>query len=191
MIVTSLVNYVGKGANLFKLGYQYNGSVHVITHFLRTSWLWEKVRLQGGAYGANCRFDPLSGGFRFVSYRDPNLLLTIKVFDQTTRFLAETKMENAELEKSIIGAIGEIDTHMLPDAKGYVSMQRYLNGNSDVIRQQMREEILSSSADDFKAFAEVLQKVKDKGLVKVLGSEKAIKQANKFSKDFLKTLNIL
>ena len=71
LVVPTPVNYVGKGANLYSLGYRYHGSVHVIAHLLRTSYLWERVRVQGGAYGAFCSFDRLSGGFVFVSYRDP------------------------------------------------------------------------------------------------------------------------
>ena len=42
-------NYVGKAANLYELGYQYDGSIHVITNFMRTSWLWDRVRAAGGA----------------------------------------------------------------------------------------------------------------------------------------------
>ncbi|MEZ4618128.1 MAG: hypothetical protein R2867_21805 [Caldilineaceae bacterium] len=45
------VNYVGKAANLYDLGYHHHGSVNVISNFVRTSWLWEKIRMQGGAYG--------------------------------------------------------------------------------------------------------------------------------------------
>lgn len=191
MIVPSLVNYVGKGANLYKLGYQYNGSVHVITHLLRTTWLWDQVRVQGGAYGVLCRFDRLSGGLIFVSYRDPGLLSTIDVFDRTAQFLTDIDMGSDELQKSIIGAIGGIDAYMLPDAKGYTSMQRYLNNNTDEARQKMREEILSTTADNFKAFASILHEVKEKGIVKVLGSESEIREANSARNDFLKVFSVM
>jgi Zn-dependent M16 (insulinase) family peptidase len=40
------------------------------------AFLWEKIRVQGGAYGGSCQFDRRSGGFTFISYRDPNLLAT-------------------------------------------------------------------------------------------------------------------
>jgi len=63
---------------------------------------------------------------------------------------------------------------MLPDARGYTSLQRYLIRNTDEMRQQMREEILSTTIDHFRAFASVLRKVKDNGIVKVLGYEQVI-----------------
>ncbi len=191
LMVPSQVNYVGKGVNLYELGYRYKGCIHVITHFLRNSWLWEQVRVQGGAYGAFCRFDRLSGVLTFVSYRDPNLMLTLTVFDQTVRFLNELTLQDAELTKSIIGAIGEIDTYMLPDEKGYTSIKRFLNGNTDDLRQQMREEILGTSADDFKEFADCMREFATKGLVKVLGSEQEILTANKNHAEFLHTFHVL
>ncbi len=191
MIIPAQVNYVGKGADLYDLGYTYHGSVHVITHLLRTTWLWEQVRVLGGAYGALCRFDKFSGAFSLVSYRDPNLLETLNTFDKTPQFLAELKFEKAELTKSIIGAIGEIDGYMFPDTKGLVSMQRYLNGTTDDSRQMMREQILATTPDDFKAFAEILNKFKEKSIVKVLGSENSINLANKEKENFLKTFNVL
>lgn len=191
MIIPAQVNYVGKGADLYDLGYTYHGSVHVITHLLRTTWLWEQIRVLGGAYGALCRFDKFSGAFSLVSYRDPNLLETLSTFDKTSQFLTELKFEEAELSKSIIGAIGELDGYMFPDTMGLVSMQRYLNGTTDESRQVMRDQILATTPDNFKVFADVLNMFKEKSIVKVLGSENSINLANKEKENFLKTFNVL
>ena len=191
MIIPAQVNYVGKGSDLYHLGYNYHGSIHVITHFLRTTWLWEQVRVLGGAYGALCRFDKFSGAFSLVSYRDPNLLDTLNTFDKTARFLADLELGKEELTKSIIGAIGEIDGYMFPDTMGLVSMQRYLNGATDASRQIMRDQILATTLDDFKSFADILNRFKEKSIVKVLGSENSINDANKSKKDFLKTFSVL
>ncbi|MCA9875066.1 MAG: insulinase family protein, partial [Anaerolineales bacterium] len=45
LTIPAQVNYVGKGANLYELGYKLHGSVAVINNYLRTTWLWEKVRV--------------------------------------------------------------------------------------------------------------------------------------------------
>jgi len=176
MTIPAQINYVGKGANLYELGYKFHGSAKVISRYLRTTWLWERVRVQGGAYGAFCLFNSLSGVLTFLSYRDPNLVETLETFDGTTQFLRNIDLSREELTKGIIGAIGDIDTYMLSDAKGYTSMLRYLNGNDDEDRQRMRDEVLSTTASDFRAFADVLEGVKDNGLVKVLGSKGAIEE---------------
>jgi Zn-dependent M16 (insulinase) family peptidase len=177
MTIPSQINFVGKGANLYNLGYRFHGSALAITRYLRNSWLWNRIRVHGGAYGAFCFFDRLSGNFTFVSYRDPNLIKTLETFDQSARFLRTVELGGEELTKAIIGAIGEIDTHMLPDAKGFVSMLRYLTNNTDEARQKMRDEVLGTKKGDFRAFAEVLDQVKEKGIAKVMGAGDAIRQA--------------
>jgi Zn-dependent M16 (insulinase) family peptidase len=171
------VNYVGKGTDLYKLGYRFRGSALVITRYIRTSWLWDRVRVQGGAYGGFCSFNRLSGVLTFVSYRDPNLLKTIEAFDDTAKFLKNIELSPEDLAKSIIGAIGDLDTYMLPDAKGFISMVRYLTGDTDENRQRLRDEIFGTTIADFKAFGELLGEVNIKGIVKVLGSQSAIEEA--------------
>jgi Zn-dependent M16 (insulinase) family peptidase len=178
LTIPAQVNYVGKGANLYELGYEVDGSVSVITNYLRTTWLWEKVRVQGGAYGGFCLFRKQSGVFSYLSYRDPNLVGTLENYDGTADFLRKIELNGDELTKSIIGAIGTLDAYQLPDAKGFTSMQRYLLGISDEERQKYRDEVLSTSEADFRAFADVLHEVNKSGQVVVLGSAEAINAAN-------------
>jgi hypothetical protein len=178
LTIPARVNYVGKGADLYGLGYQLDGSIMVIRNILRTTWLWERVRVQGGAYGGGCLFDPRSGIFNYFSYRDPNLLQTLDVYDGTARFLRELELSPEELVKSIIGAIGEMDAYQLPDAKGFTSMLRTLVGETDAERQLLRDQLLSTSIDDFKQFADVLDAVKLSGKVVVMGSQAAIDAAD-------------
>jgi presequence protease len=178
LTIPAQVNYVGKGADLYKLGYKPNGAAAVISKYLRTTWLWEKIRVQGGAYGGFSAFDQRSGGLTFLSYRDPNLLKTLDVYDQTSTFLRQVELSDLELTRGIIGTISEVDSYQLPDAKGYTSMLRYLAGDTDEIRQRIREEILGATIADFRAFADALDQVADRGLVVVLGSQAAIEAAN-------------
>lgn len=191
MVIPAQVNYVGKGANLYRLGYRLHGSAHVISRYLRTAWLWDRVRVQGGAYGAFCLFNHLSGTLTFVSYRDPNLLKTIETFDDTVKFLRSTDLTDDELTKSIIGTIGEIDRHLLPDAKGYTSMVRYLTNETEEQRQLLREHVLNTSAADFKDFADVLEGVTQSGLVKVVGSASALETVAAERQGWLEVFKLL
>ena len=181
LTIPAQVNYVGKGANLYDLGYEYDGSVEVVTGYLRLAYLWEKVRVQGGAYGAFSVFDDASGVFTFLSYRDPNVAATIDNYDKAAAFLKgldASRLSDNELTKAIIGAIGDLDAYQLPDAKGYTSMLRYLTHRTDELRQKTREEVLSTNGEDFIAFGEVLEKVAQSNAVAVLGSQNAIESAN-------------
>ncbi len=191
MTIPSQVNYVGKGADLSELGYKFHGSALAITRYVRNAWLWDRVRVQGGAYGAFCLLDRLSGVLTLVSYRDPNLLQTLDIFDRSARFLEEETLTDEELTKSIIGAIGDLDSHMLPDTKGFVSMIRYLTKDTESLRQHMREELLGTTTSDFKTMGRVLKEVVEKGVVKVLGSSTAMEEVDKKRPGWLKRVKVL
>ena len=191
LTIPAQVNYVGKGANLYKLGYEPHGSVNVINNYLGTTWLWEKVRVQGGAYGGFCTFDTNSGTYTFLSYRDPNLLGTLQNYDNTVDFLKDLDMSADELKKSIIGTIGNMDAYQLPDAKGWTSMVRYLTHYTDEERQRIREEVLNTNANDFKQFARVLAELSKAGEVVVLGSADSIKKANTEKGGFLEVKKVM
>ncbi len=167
------INFVAKGANIYDFGYAYHGSAQVILKHLRMGYLWEKVRVQGGAYGAFCALDRLSGVFVQASYRDPAVMETIKAYDSSAEFLRGFKPDERELSAAIVGAIGDLDTYMLPDAKGATALSRYLCNDTDESRQQMRDEILSTTPKHFHEFGEVMEQVAKQGSVCVLGGANA------------------
>jgi Zn-dependent M16 (insulinase) family peptidase len=178
LTIPAQVNYVGKGLSLYAAGYDLHGSISVINNYLGTTWLWEKIRVQGGAYGGFSTFDQLSGVFNYLSYRDPNLLGSLENYNGTGQFLRGLDLSPDELFKSVIGAIGRIDAYMFPDAKGFTSMQRYLTNQSDDFIQNFRDQVLSTTRKDFIAFGELLDAIKDDDRVVVLGALEGLMEAN-------------
>jgi Zn-dependent M16 (insulinase) family peptidase len=172
------VNFVGKGGNLYEIGYTFHGSALVIVPYLRGSYLWEKVRVQGGAYGGFAVFDQQSGNFNFLSYRDPNLDQTLQAFDQTADYLRKLELSESELTKAIIGAIGEVDAYQLPDAKGYTALVRHLLGITDEERQRIRDQILNTSQQDFRQFGDVLESLTQRGVVVALAAPQVFETSN-------------
>ncbi|MCB0121001.1 MAG: insulinase family protein [Caldilineaceae bacterium] len=191
LIIPAQVNYVGKATNLYDVGYTYHGSVNVISNFVRTSWLWDKIRMQGGAYGAFCRFGKQSGVLTFLSYRDPNLLQTLAVYDQTVAVLRAVDLNAQELTRNIIGAISAMDSYQLPDAKGYTSMVRHLMQESDEMRQQTRDEVLGTTLADFHNFADVVATALPAARVVVMGSQQALSAANAERPDWLQLQKVM
>jgi Zn-dependent M16 (insulinase) family peptidase len=162
------VNYVGCSANLFDAGYAMHGSALVITRYLQTAWLWEKIRVQGGAYGGMCAFDHRSGAFTFASYRDPNLAASLDIYKATGDFLKNLTLSEDELTRALIGAIGQLDAYQLPDAKGYSSCMRHLLGYTDAARQQLRDEVLATTPEHFHTFGEILEQAFENPDVSIL-----------------------
>lgn len=172
------VNYVGKGASLYALGYPIGGSDEVVSRYLTRTWLWDRVRVKGGAYGVSASLDRRSGLLAYTSYRDPNLRGTLETYDESGRFLRDLVLDPDELIKAIIGTISDMDPHLLPDAKGWVSLDRYLAHVTDDDRQKIRDEVLTTTAAHFRAFADLLDAVKERADVVVLGGPSAIESAN-------------
>lgn len=173
----SQVQYVGKALRVREHGESLHGSELVVVRYLRTAWLWDQIRLRGGAYGAIASLSHFSGVFSMVSYRDPQLDRTLDVYDQTSDYLLNLDIGSDDLERAIIGAIGEIDTYRLPDAKGHVALMRHLAGKSEGYLQRLRDEVLATTTDDFRRFGERISAFGADGTVVILGSEKNLEES--------------
>jgi Zn-dependent M16 (insulinase) family peptidase len=172
------VNFVAKGVNLFEHGYEPDGSIVAILKKLNFDYMWNRIRVQGGAYGGAAQFNHLNGALTFLSWRDPNLTGTLDNYDGTARYLHGLEMSDDELERAIIGAVGDVDQYQLPDAKGYTSMMRYLTGYSDDLRQKSRDQLLSTSMEDFHALGAVLHDAVQDGKVAVVTSPQTAQKVN-------------
>ena len=185
-VVPTQVSYVGKGGLVYDAGEEVDGSAQVVARFLRTGYLWDYVRVMGGAYGGFCTFSPYSGLFTYLSYRDPNLAKTLDVYDAAAdaAIAAAEQLESdpEALATAIIGAIGDMDGSLSPDQKGNTALTRWLVNESPEYRQKFRDEILNTKPSDFKAFGERLKKLKQPS-VAVISSQAAFEAAAKDGKE--------
>merc|ERR1712127_585258 len=186
-IVPTQVSYVGKGGRLYDVAEKVSGSTSVISKFLGTGYMWDNVRVMGGAYGGFCLFNDRNGVFSFLSYRDPNLDKTIDVYDGAAdALLASAKdmeTDTDALATAIIGAIGDMDGALSPDQKGSLQFKRWLARESPEQRQRYRDEVLNTKASDFKDFAERLKSLKEPSSA-VVSSKAAFEDAAKAGKEF-------
>lgn len=177
-VVPTQVNFVATGGQLFSEGDSVSGASEVVVRSLSHGYLWDTVRVMGGAYGGSCSLSLVSGTFACSSYRDPNLAQTLTAFEKIADHLESNPPAAKDMEPLIIGAIGDLDQPLSPDRKGYVSMVRYLTGESLEARQRRRDEIFSTSPSDFAAFAKRLRASVNDWRVSVFGSEAAFSKAN-------------
>jgi len=172
------VNYVAAGGNARVLGQEPGAAASVVAKFLRAGYLWERVRVQGGAYGASCAYSRLSGNLVFASYRDPNVARTLDAYTGVGPYLAGLTIDPSELEKSVVGSIGDMDHYMLPDAKGFTALARELTGEDEAYRQASRESVLATSQQNFAAFGEAVRAVMHNGPVVIAGGRDALEKAD-------------
>jgi Zn-dependent M16 (insulinase) family peptidase len=110
----SQVNYVVKGGQLIEPKQPVSGAFSVVSRYLSTGYLWDNVRVVGGAYGGFASFSEASGRFAFLSYRDPNLANTLKVYDGAADALAEAEVTDEDCLQAIIGTVADLDSPMSP-----------------------------------------------------------------------------
>lgn len=159
IVIPSQVSYVGLGGNLFESNESVRGGSCVPLEHIGRGYLWNRVRLQNGAYGVRSRMDAKDGFLYMVSFRDPELTKTIHAFEETGNFLSEEIDDGAintkTITAAIIGCIGSIEGAALPPRSvGWVALNRYITGPAGIERRQRwRDDILSAGIEDFINFA--------------------------------------
>ncbi|MST75340.1 insulinase family protein [Roseburia sp. MUC/MUC-530-WT-4D] len=178
----SQIQYVAKVGNFADHGYHYTGALRILKLILSYDYLWINVRVKGGAYGCMSGFFR-SGETYFVSYRDPNLLKTLEIYDGIPKYLREFQADERDMTKYIIGTFSSMDTPLYPEGKGARSMNAYLQNLTEEMLQKDRDEVRNATAEDIRALADMIQSVLQDPSICVIGNEDAIqKEAQLFDK---------
>lgn len=172
---SSKVQYVARTGNFIDHGASYTGALQILKVILSYDYLWQNVRVKGGAYGCMSSFNRIGEGY-LVSYRDPNLEKTMEIYEGVVDYLKNFDVDDRDMNKFIIGTISNIDRPMNPAAKGSRSMNLYMNHVTEEMIKNERNQILDAQQSDIRALAEVLQALLDAQELCVIGSEEKIEE---------------
>ena len=171
----SKVQYVARTGNFIDHGASYTGALQILKVILSYDYLWQNIRVKGGAYGCMSNFNRIGEGY-FVSYRDPNLRRTVEVYEGVVDYLKDFTVSERDMTKYIIGTMSNIDQPMTPAIKGERSMNLYMNKvSADMIRKE-RNQILDAGQEDIRALARVAEAVLEADQFCVIGSEEKIEE---------------
>mgnify|MGYP000267125177 FL=1 len=168
------IQYVAVGGDFSEVAHNY-GALRVVRHLLNFDYLWNEVRVKGGAYGVSCQFNRVGEGY-FASYRDPNLQATIDTYRNAAAYLENYDAQEREVTKTIIGTISGMDTPLTPNMKGRRSITAYLTEQSIEELQKTRDQVLACSIEDIRKLATVIKAVTESGSVCVIGNEQHIQE---------------
>ncbi|MBQ8333297.1 MAG: insulinase family protein, partial [Clostridia bacterium] len=188
ILIPSQVQYVARVGNLGFDGMEYNAAFNVVKTAVNIDWLYQQIRVKGGAYGCGCGFGGDSGNVQFTSYRDPKLTETFEVYGKTGDFVRTVKFDERELTKYIIGTFSGYERPMSPAGKASRSMNAYLSGRpfEDVLRE--RAQMLDITEEQFRSAADVFDRICAQGYTCAVGSEQKLREnADMF--DNLVTIN--
>ncbi len=172
---SSKVQYVARVGNFVDEGFEYHGALQILKVILSYDYLWQNIRVKGGAYGCMSSFNRLGDSY-FVSYRDPNLEKTNEVYEGVVDYLRGFSVNERDMTKYIIGTMSNIDTPMTPATKGDRSMNLYMNHVSVETIQKERNQILTAGEEDIRALADLVEAALKQNNFCVIGNEEKIEE---------------
>lgn len=177
LVAGTPVGYASRVVPGFAWGDRRSAHASVLGHLLTTGTLWEKIRREGGAYGAFAYPRPVEGVFVLGSYRDPRIGRTLGAFRAALEGFAAEGPPADEVERAVVGTIGKEDRPLDPEEKGFLSLQRRLHGVTEPDRLARRRLVLACTGGDLAAVARGLLDGWDRGGTAVLAGRASIDEA--------------
>jgi Zn-dependent M16 (insulinase) family peptidase len=175
IVVPSQVQYVGL-ANIAGESARERGLIDFLGHVLRSGFLWDEVRVKGGAYGCMVGYIPEISELALVSYRDPNLKRTLDVYRDIPRFLKNFSLSQEALDELKIGYFGGVDKPLTPQQKNRDVWRNALMGIQPADVQTAREAVLDASVSDIQSMAAIFSQLASEGSVAVVGGAGKVRQ---------------
>ena len=151
-----------------------NGHMSVASNIVSLSFLWNEIRVQGGAYGASMSAGRTGGLFCFT-YRDPSPARSLEIYKSIPDFLNEAaSSEDMDPSGFIISSIASTEPLLSPAAKGRAADDFYLSGFTDEDRIRFRKEMLETTPEMLKEQCEALAQMARYGAVCVVGPKEVL-----------------
>lgn len=155
----------------------YDGSMAVAARIISLVYLWNKIRVQGGAYGTG--FSMSSNGiFSCYSYRDPNAAQSLNTYKGIGDFLDEFAKSSINIDGYIIGSVAAASPLLLSKAKGAKADDGYRSGITEQDRKKSLLQMLDTDAQELQSISKMLKKSLENFGICVIGSKEQITKCN-------------
>ena len=171
----SQVNYVARSGAVDAKKHPYCGALLVLKGLLNYEYLWQNLRVKGGAYGCMSGFVKSGRGY-LVSYRDPQLRKTNEVYRALPGWLDALSLSEHDIAKYIIGAIADLDQPLSASIRAARYLSMYLSGVSDADLQKERNEVLSCTEEKLRGLSGYVREMLENGILCAVGNAEEINQ---------------
>ncbi len=172
--IPAQASFAVQGYSLDECGVEYNAGFKVAAHIMTYDYLWNAVRVQGGAYGVGLRVES-SGSIYAYSYRDPTPGATLGVYGKMADKLTALCDAGESVDKYILSTIAKFEPLLAPRQQGLSADGDWFTGITADDRARMKKEMLATDHNILRKFADVLRTFAEKGAVCVVGHEAALK----------------
>ena len=172
--VPANISYAAKSA-LLSEDVRNMGVMYLISNILTYDYLWNNIRVKGGAYGCGFRCG-LSKAASFYSYRDPSPANSLRIYEEVTDYLKDFCDHTESIENYIVGTTGDYDPLLSTKASIRTSDLEYIMGVSYEDKKAIYRQILQADKEEIRKAIALFEKINRQDDVCVIGNREAIEK---------------
>ncbi len=130
---------------------------NVASTILSYEFLWNEVRVKGGAYGAGCGVNNMNE-VTFYSYCDPSPLESMNIYEKSADFIADYCGENPDITSYIISTISSAEPLVSDADYAFIADCFYFRGITEEYRRNNCREILDMTCEKLMSICDDLKK---------------------------------
>ena len=158
-------------------GNTFSGTWNVAQKAINYEYLWNEIRVKGGAYGCGIKPD-IDGEVGFYTFRDPNLDDSLARMDACASWIESYEPTEEDLEGYIVSTLAAHDSPKKPYQVARRQDGLYLARRDPLWRERLRNEELATTPQALRDLAQALHGVAEQGRICVFGSRDIIAKAS-------------
>ena len=170
--VPANVSFAAKSSQLDEQEME-QGIMYVIANILTYDYLWNNIRVKGGAYGCGFRCGS-SKAASFYSYRDPSPSNSLRIYREVTDYLQEFCSREGDIENYIVGTTGDYDPLLSTRTAIRSADLEYMMGIRYEDKAEILKQILSADREKIRRTLPLFEKINADDNVCVVGNRGAI-----------------
>lgn len=160
IVISGAVGYAEMGGNIFEQFRNVRGNMLVASRILTYDYLWNEVRVKGGAYGTGFSVKA-NGQLAFYSYRDPSPVKSMDIYRKASQHLRDFCDSDQPLSKYIIGTIGDSEPLLTNSTRISAADAEYFCDMSYDEKCQFKAQILSTTKADLLRLCDMIDEICD------------------------------
>ena len=157
---------------------KHNGALKVAGNILSFDYLWNKIRVQGGAYGTGFGARPTGQLFAY-SFRDPSPVQSLAVFKTLATALSEFCDSGEDVTRYILSTVSALEPLQTPKQKGATADAYRFEGLSQADVLARRNAVLATDREAIRACASLLQTFAEQGSTCIVAGTELLPETDK------------
>ena len=176
-VIPSDICFAARACDPRRLGIDVTGAWAVAANALSYDYLWNEIRVKGGAYGCGFR----AAGERqtaFYTYRDPAIDPSIERVERAGAWLGRFEPDEAAFEGFIVSCVSGMDAPVKPYALTKRRNTTYLAGLDTHAREKRRAQMLAATPGELRSLGADVTRIAAESPTCVFGGREVIAKSN-------------